>query len=251
MDNGITLTTENLKKACEVFDLDYDSIIKGESSNPFLIEKDKDELEKAEIKSGEEVLEKEGNADLLFKALGVEPDTLKVAIQVLPKVVQMGELVKSLEDTLNNINNSLKLENEKESFVNKVSTLIKGYDDLTGINGILKDDLKKAQDSIVSLNDRIEKIIKVPLRDKKSITSDTIQKSFTGEPNNLEGKTVYSISTQKNTINSLLGDRMQEEIQKGIADGPFSQAAMTFEASGRLSRQVLEALNKDDIVLVQ
>lgn len=249
MEDVLSLTPENIKKACEVFGLNYDEITKGETPNPFLMEKKEDEIKKSE--EGE-ALNKEQNVDLLFKALGVEPNSLKLAIQVLPKITEIGSLVKGLEDELGKVNTSLtslKLGSE-DSLVNKVETLIKGYNDLVGFKTTLESDLEKANTTISSLQKKIRVIENVPLRDKKSVTSDKIEKSFSGDDNSMDGKIVYSLSKNKGTINNLLGDRMQEEISKGLEDGPFQKAAMTFEASGRLSRQVIEALNKDNIVLV-
>lgn len=237
--NELEITSDNLKKACEVFNLDYESIVKGETTNPFLMKAEKNDIG--------EGTNSESNADLLFKALGVEPAALKVAISVLPKMTELGELVKSLEDTLNDTIKNL----PSSDLGSKVDTLIKGYNSAVELNGQLKDELRKAQEDTISLQNRIKRIEDTPIRDKKSITSNSIEKAYGGQEDTMEGKTVFSLTRNKSNINALLGDRMQEEIQKGIADGPFQNAAMNFEASGRLSRTVIETLNKDGIVLVQ
>lgn len=255
----IQLTEDNLKKACEVFDLDYDQLIKGETENPFLSKgEESDELTKArqELLKAQETVEKlekgeneevdEGfgvtNPEELMKGLGLDIQGLKLLTAMIPGISDQNELVKGLETKLDALS----------ELPEKLNALQKGLDELV-IPEDRSEEIKKALDGITALSDRIEKMEKTPIYNRKSITSNAIEKGFSnqeGVDSNVEGKTVFSISKQRASLSNLLGSKAEEEMHKGVVDGPFQRAALGFDATKQLSKEVIGMLNADNIVVV-
>ena len=100
-----------------------------------------------------------------------------------------------------------------------------------------------AKDYIVS---QFEKMGASPLHNRKSFDKiKVLEKSFSGEQQN-SAKATFSISSQNKQLKNFLGDRMMEELQKGISNGIYEKAAMQFDATGVLNNDLINQIYQKD-----
>jgi len=149
-----------------------------------------------------------------------EKDIKKSEENEIGKTDNSGELLKSLEDSLT-------------SKFEALTIIIKGQ-----------------QDTISSLRSEMESIGKTSAR--KSLTSNTqvIEKSFQSGFDQSTGKTVLSLSQNRNEIDNTLLEL--SGIEKGEVNDLYKDAALCFNASGQLTQNVIVDLYRNkNIQIVQ
>jgi len=118
---------------------------------------------------------------------------------------------------------------------------------ITELEGLIKGQT----DDFGVLKGEVEKIANTPLPAKSTTNAymeKAVDKGALGEQK--EG-TFLSLATNKKEINDLLGSKMEGEIQKGMGEGDFTKAAVSFEAQGQLTPQVINLLKKENIFIVR
>ncbi len=134
--------------------------------------------------------------------------------------------------------------------VNEIAELKKQNKELIEQNRTQKLLVKGQGDDIDSIKASVELLSNTPQK-PKSLTQSYLVK---GGENKLENENnnqvTYSIARNKLEINSLLGSKMEKEIQKGMGGGEFTTAAVVFESQKQISPQIIKKLQEEDNIFI-
>lgn len=218
----LTLNKENLEKALEVFGLDKTLL----QENPFL---KKEEL----VKSNENNLEKAlANSDDLMKALEVSKN-----IDLFNKSwgEKTEELTKGLTSISENYINIKKELTEKDSLIKSLTEKVTNYEN----------DLK-------SLVSKVDLIGNTPNLRKSITNTSYVDRNFQQEDikKSETGENVLSLNKDLPKIRKVIENQLDNELKKGIDNGPFLTGSQYFDATKKLTPAIIAELSKEGIKIV-
>lgn len=121
---------------------------------------------------------------------------------------------------------------------------------ISNSNNQITKNFEEVQKGLNEINSQFEKMGASPLHNRKSFDKiKVLEKSFSGEQQN-SAKATFSISSQNKQLKNFLGDRMMEELQKGISNGIYERAAMQFDATGVLNNDLINQIYQKDKILI-
>jgi len=231
---NLELTNENLEKALQTFGLSS-TLLKA---NPFLA---KPAVETDLEKSNKDDLNKTDAKDALVKALGFSNDDLQKALLVSSKIEEFNaSWTKKSEDLQKSLTEASESYNALSQNINEKDTLIKS---LSEKNETLTKSLQDLSDKVDSIGTQGNM--------RKSITNTSFaEKPFEkGVKNENEGKQVLSITKDLQQIKRAVEFALDNELSKGIKDGPFLNGAESFEANKKLTKGMIDAFAKEGIII--
>lgn len=117
-------------------------------------------------------------------------------------------------------------------------------------NDKIAQNFQELQKGLSGLNSQLEQMSASPMHNRKSFDKiKVLEKSFTGEQQE-SARITYSLANQNKQVKNFLGDKMMEELQKGVKNGIYEKAAMQLDAIGSLDNSTISYILSNDKVLI-
>ena len=113
---------------------------------------------------------------------------------------------------------------------------------------------KGFDESFSSLNEKLKLFEESPMHERKSVDNSRLrylEKGHNGK--NEDFNSVYDIRTKagKDSLKKYLRNKLVEEIEKGVANGFYSQTALILDSNKVLPAATLERLKVSDNILIK
>lgn len=163
--------------------------------------------------------------------------------------IETNEVEKSVED----IDYKKLYENQKElnnQILGNILEISKSFDHkLEEFKESLN--IKEIQKSYDEMKKKVDNMKNSPVHNRKSVTNVNVIEKAVGE-NKQQTKNRYSLQdfNSRKRLKQYLGDKALEELQKGVQNSIYEQAALQLDAYNRLHPNMIQTLfDKDNIII--